>query len=121
MPITYEFEQDGKTLKVKASGTDDNLDEVKQYSMAVIQAGVQSGCERVLCDERDLQYRLSTIDTFELARYIVEHAPHVAKVAIVYSVENAQDAAFFETVASNRGLLVKLFKELDEATAWLQD
>ncbi|NTW48619.1 MAG: hypothetical protein HGB19_02575 [Chlorobiales bacterium] len=121
MPITYEFEIDGDTLKVKAAGVDDSLDEVKQYGMAVIEATIQNGCVRVLCDERNLQYKLGTIDTFELAQHIVNSVPRVAKIALVCSADDIKDASFFETVVVNRGLMVKAFKELDAATAWLQN
>jgi hypothetical protein len=87
MSITYEIEVNGDMLRVKASGADDHLDEVKQYGIALIAAAIQNQCVRVLCDESDLQYRLGTIDTFELGQYIAENAPRIAKIAIVCKAE----------------------------------
>lgn len=121
MSITYTFEVIGDTLSVKASGEDDNLDEVKQYGIAVIEKVLESNCTRAICDERELRYKLGTFDTFELAQHIVQNAPRVAKIAIVCSDKDIQDASFFETVVVNRGLRVKAFKELDEAKTWLDD
>ena len=44
------------------------------------------------------------------------------RVAIVYSATNRkldEDLLFFETVARNRNLPYRVFKELEEAQTWL--
>ena len=58
-------------------------------------------------------------DTFESARYIAESVPHVVKVAIACNPQSYPDGQFWETVAVNRGLSVRFFKDLAQAAAWL--
>jgi hypothetical protein len=119
MAITYHIEIEKPLLRVTASGKDENLEQVIEYGMAVVNAAFSSGCTKVLCNEQELEYSLGTIDTFESARFISEAAPGVAKVVIVCREEQIEDAALWETVAINRGLTVKVFKQLAEAEKWL--
>lgn len=61
-----------------------------------------------------------TFDTYESARLIVEAAPKIAQVAIVCKDDDFKDAQFWETVASNRGLHIRVFKDPTSAEEWLQ-
>ncbi|MBK9359206.1 MAG: hypothetical protein IPN08_17820 [Bacteroidales bacterium] len=119
MGIAYNFVVENELLRVKASGKDGNLDEVKAYGMSIIKAALDHGSEKVLCDESGLEYTLGTIDTFESARYISEYAPKIARIAIVCRSEDYDAAVFWQTVAVNRGLLVKVFNRVDIAEEWL--
>lgn len=120
MAINYSFSVSGKFLRVTATGKDESLEEVENYGMAIIKAAVSSACTSILCDERKLIYNLGTIDTFESAKFISENAPKVAKVAVVCRAQDYSDAVFWETVAVNRGLQVKMFKKVDDAEQWLK-
>ncbi len=111
---------EGATLYVEASGFDETLEEAQAYAGAVIQRALAGGCTRVLCDERKLQYRLSTFDTYELAARTAQAVPSLARVALVCAPECFADATFYENVAVNRGLSVCAFKDLDRARAWLE-
>ena len=119
MAIDYTMTVQDKILTVHAWGFDESLEQVKQYGIALIEACVVNGVTHVLCDERDLEYRLSTIDTYEEAEFISAHAPHVARVAIIPNEKYVQDAQFWETVAVNRGLLVRMFQDPGAARVWL--
>lgn len=121
MAITYSMSLEPPLLRVTASGIDDSLGEVQAYGAAILQACVESGCTRVLCDERELIYNLSVFDTYELARVTSELAPGLGKAAIVCNQDNVSDAQFWETVAVNRGLMVRVFLSLAEAETWLQE
>jgi hypothetical protein len=105
---------------VKASGKDDSLEQVEKYGMAIIEAALSFGCTKILCDETDLEYSLDTFESFEAAKFIAEHAPRISKTAIVCKPSSFVDSAFWETVAINRGLHVKMCKTLDEAEEWLK-
>lgn len=120
MAIHFATTVQGDTLFVKASGYDESLAEVEQYGLAVITECLKHGVTRVLCDERELEYRLNTFDTYEAAGVVAEHAPHVARVAIVCQPRMLPDALGWETFAVNRGLTVRVFDDLDEARNWLQ-
>jgi hypothetical protein len=122
MAIEYQFAEDGfETLCVAAWGRDDSMQEVVGYGRAVIGEAIARGCRRVLCDERGLEYAIGTIDIFEAAQTIADHAPKVARVAIVCAPACAEDADFWETVAVNRSLCVRVFLDPAEARSWLME
>lgn len=121
MPITYTMQVENNLLVVHASGEDKSLEDTQAYGQAVLTRALAENCCRVLCDERNLRYRLSTIDTFALAATLAEVAPHIARVAIVCTPACFSDARFWENVAVNRGLSVCAFKDLDRARAWLAE
>lgn len=119
--IRFETSSDGEKLVVRAAGFDESLEEVQAYGLGVIEAAVAGAFTRILCDERELEYRLKTVDTFQAAEFIAAAAPRVARIAIVCHPGCMEDAAFWETVAVNRGLSVRMFRGLDEATRWLDE
>jgi hypothetical protein len=119
MAIQYHFSSEGDLLVVTASGFDESLGEVEQYSMAVVEKAVQVNCTAILCDEIRLEYRLGTLDTFKAAEFIAGRAPKLGKAAIVCNIQGASDGKFWETVAVNRGLSVRVFTDLSEARRWL--
>jgi hypothetical protein len=121
MALSYTMSMNRDLLSVKAAGSDDSLEEVREYGESVVEACRANGCVRVLCDETDLEYTLGTLDTFELAAFIAEYASNVASVAIVCAQDQFADASFWETVAVNRGLSVRAFKDEEVARDWLKE
>jgi len=83
-------------------------------------AAVEANVTRVLCDEKDLAYTIGTLDTFKAAEHIAKKAPKVARIAFVCHPRYVEDGQFWETVAVNRGLVVRMFTEVEEAEDWLQ-
>jgi hypothetical protein len=120
MSIKYAIEFRDNILRVKATGKDDNLEDVKKYGIAVLEAALSSSCSKVLCDETELEYSLGISDNFESAKFISEQAPKIGKLAIFCKIEQMEDASFWETVAVNRGLQVKVCKSPEEAEEWLR-
>ncbi len=108
MAIEYEFCLENDLLKVTAKGEDENLEEVLEYGKAIIKKAVATDSRRILCDETELKYALSTFDTFEVAKTIAEYAPKVGRIAIICNPENIPDGKFWEDVAVNRGLTIKM-------------
>jgi len=119
MAIHYTSKVDGGILFVTASGFDENLEEVQSYGMGIIGLCKESGVTHVLCDERALEYRLGTIDTYQAGKFISEQAPAVARVAIVCNPGFLSDMGFFEDVVVNRGLALHFFRDIDTAREWL--
>lgn len=119
MAITYSMSAQGSLLRVKASGTDENLQEVTAYGEAIIQSALAHNCTRILCDETELVYALGTFDTFRAAEHIAKVAPKVAKIALICHPDYLADAKFWENVAVNRGLRVRMFLSLDKAEQWM--
>jgi hypothetical protein len=120
MAIHFAYQVDGNTLLVRAVGFDDSLEDVQAYGLAIIRACQDHGVTHVLCDELDLEYRLGTVDTFRAAEFIASQVPALARAAIVCNPRFIADAAFWETVAVNRGLTVRAFTDTTTAMAWLK-
>jgi hypothetical protein len=121
LAIKYTMQVEGALLNVNASGRDDSVQEVKDYGMAIIEKAVAHGITRILCDETDLEYTLSALSTFDAATFIAEVAPKVARVAIVINPKNVEAARFWENVAVNRGLQVRLSTDRERALKWLTE
>jgi hypothetical protein len=119
MAIKYIAEIGENLLLITASGRDDNVRQVIDYGTAVIDLAIRHGATLILCDERNLEYRLDTFDTFQTAKHIAELAPKVIRVAIVCDPEFLEDGKFWETVAVNRALQVRVDTDIDRAKAWL--
>jgi hypothetical protein len=119
MAINYTLKKEGNNLEVTAAGFDGSLEEVQEYGMAVLQEAIRGNVSTVLCDETQLEYRLGTLDTYTSAEFISAHAPKLARVAIVCNDKGYTDASFWETVVVNRGLTVRVFKDVLEARKWL--
>ncbi len=119
MAIRYAMQVEEGTLVVRASGFDESLAEVEQYGAAVIAACRAHGVTRVLCLEQELEYRLSTLDTFRAAEFVALHAPKVGRIAIVCAAASLPDGQFWENVVVNRGLTAAVFADPVAADHWL--
>lgn len=106
-------------LVVKTKGYDESLAEVRNYNEVVKAEAERQKCNKVLCDERELEYRLSIPETYELANYLSEAIKNFKRIAIVTNKGNQETAEFWETVAINRGVIAKVFYNFIEAKRWL--
>jgi hypothetical protein len=119
MAISYLMETDGYLLKVWAKGKDDSPDDVYKYMAAIVAKAIESESKKILCDERQLEYAVSILDTFELAEEASKYSGKFAMIAIVCNKKYLKDGKFYETVASNRGLKILVTDNYDDAVKWL--
>ena len=119
MAISFTSRVEGNTLVVHASGFDESLEEVQAYGMGVIEACLAGGVTRILCEELDLEYRLGTFDTYQAAEFLSANVPLLARAAVVCQPKHLEEGRFWETVAVNRGLSVRVFTDPEEARRWL--
>ena len=119
MPISFKHEIVGKTLKVYTSGKDDSLEDAINYTLAIIDIAKKQECTKIYCDERQLEYAISIIDTYQLAKKAAEEVKGLRKIAIVCDEKFLDDGKFYETVARNRGLIVFVTTDNEEALEWL--
>lgn len=120
MAISYQFKViENNILFVKTTGFDRDLDDAKNYGIAIMNKAVEHGTPKILCDEMELEYRLSIVETFHLAKYISKNAPAYAKLAIVTNKVNKFAGDFFANVGNNRGLTINFFSSVDGAKEWL--
>lgn len=78
--------------------------------------------KRVLIDIRRMSGGLDTLETYEVAGHEIprqESVRRALRAAILDRPENIERIRFFETVAVNRGLNVKVFADEDLAVEWL--
>jgi hypothetical protein len=120
MAIQFKTKTEGTLLLIETWGDDESLEEVQQYGLAIIQACLETRVTRVLCDERQLEYRLATVDTFKSAEFLATNAPRLVKMAVVCAEKYFADLKFWETVANNRGLEVRAFQDLEAARHWVE-
>lgn len=120
MAIKTEFEVDHDLLIVTASGEDDSLEEVQAYARKIIETAIENNCSKIICDERNLIYLLSVSDTYELAKDTAFVAPKIAHTAIITLPEYKEIVEFWEMVALNRGLSIKVFYDKASALKWLR-
>lgn len=121
MAINYTIKNEHDYLKVVAKGKDDNFNEVKKYEEAIISEAINNQCTKIFCDESELEYSISIIDTFKLAEEASKYAPNLTKLAIVCNKKYLSDGKFYETVATNRGLHVLVTDKYEEADQWIKD
>jgi hypothetical protein len=117
--IKFQITPKENYLHVKASGRDENLDEVMNYGFSIKNAAIKNQLHRIFCDERDLIYSLGIMDTYEAAANLAESTSEYAKIAILINPSNLEEGEFWEDVAINRGLQVKMFLKEEEAFEWL--
>ncbi len=120
MAIEYRFEKLGDILVVETRGYDEGLDAALEYNRVVAERAKQLGCEKILAIEKDMEYRLSIVDTYKLADQLSKFALSFKKIAVVTNEENKDAAQFWEDVANNRGVFVRVFYSLEDAKAWLE-
>ncbi len=81
------------------------------------------GISRVLIDLRGMGGGLDTLETYEVAGHELPRQPNVRRFlrsAILDQPGNIERIRFFETVAVNRGLNVKIFDNEEQAVRWLK-
>jgi hypothetical protein len=84
----------------------------------------ERGVFRLLIDVRTMTGKLDTLETFDVAGRGIPNrteARRLVRSAILDRTENIERIRFFETVAVNRGLRVKVFDDEAEAVRWLQE
>ncbi len=121
MPIQFTSKIEGDIHIFTVTGSDNSLENAIEYSTSLIKEAQKNNSQKVLCDERGLDIELSTVDTFHLAELTVKMlSASSARIAVVYKPEYLEKCKFYEMVTSNRGMLVHITTDYDEAYEWLK-
>jgi hypothetical protein len=120
MGITFTAEKRGKILHVIAEGFDESIKDVLAYSSGVLRAAIKNRTPHVLCDERNLKYGINDMETYLTAEQTAESIPAAHRVAILVRPDQYEEAVFWELVASNRFMNVKVFTNEDMAWTWVK-
>jgi hypothetical protein len=98
--------------------------ELAEIVKANLELAAEKGALRFLGDCRELPNSEPIIDAYELATMLdrlgVDHRSREALV-VTPDPTHASSFDFYVTVTSNRGLQVRLFETIEEATEWLRN
>jgi hypothetical protein len=119
LAINTQFHVIGNVLVTTASGFDEGLNEVIDYNYKILEEAIRHNCTGVLCDERNLKYRLSLFETYQLGQYMTENIRFIKHIAIISNNSHEEILSFWENVTNNRGVHARVFYNTEEAINWL--
>ena len=79
----------------------------------------EHGCTKVLIETTRPERQLDTMSAFESGRVLAGQVAGVSIAICLHNFEFDDLAAFFKTVAQNRGVKVEYFSSVDDALRWL--
>ena len=80
----------------------------------------QPGKYEILLNTREAETGLSVVDIFELGQALADHPSlRRSKIALLTSMNDAEQAGFLETVAANQGVRVRVYTDFEQAITWL--
>ena len=127
MGIQQEMHFEAGLLKVDASG-EFSLEEAKRMFLEMLEAVVQHQAEKVLFDGRNLKGNPARIDRFFYGYFAATETislvaksriPQAPRFAYIIHEPLRDPRRYGETVAINRGMNVRTFETLEEASEWL--
>jgi hypothetical protein len=127
MSMSLEISPEPGFLHVGAMGTF-SLQEAKRTFIEVLEAVALNKTDKVLFDGQGLAGNPEVVERFyygefaakSVAKFAARGVSRDTKFAYVLKVPMLDPRRFGETVAVNRGMVVKAFDNLDDAIAWLE-
>lgn len=120
MEYTSEFDAGTGICRIHVTGDYQRARDSETFKRFIGEQLAGTACWRYLFDMRDAQMQSSTVASYEAAN----PAPEVK--AMLFNVRTAvllaritQDDQFFENVAVNRGLPLRVFTDESQAREWL--
>ena len=125
MSIQQNMHFQSGLLSIDASG-EFSLEDAKQAFLELLEAVVQYKAEKILFDGRNVKGKPEDMERFyygefaarETHRIVVEHKI-VPRFAYVMHEPLRDTTRLGETVAVNRGMIVKVFETPEDAIEWL--
>ena len=125
MSLQQKMHIESGLLSVDASG-DFSLEDAKLAFLEMLGAVAQYKAEKILLDGRNVNGNPRDIERFyygefaarETRKIVVEHKI-VPRFAYVLHEPLRDPARLGETVAMNRGMVIKVFENPEDATEWL--
>jgi hypothetical protein len=126
MIMLQEIHPDGDLLRVRATG-EFSLEEAKRNFLEMMEAVALHKSKRVLVDGQTITGNPRAIERFYYGEFsadvVVQHQTRTGsgsiRFAYVLKEPVLDPKKFGETVAANRGMLIKVFDNLEEALEWL--
>ncbi len=118
MAYRLSIDSGGGYIHIELLGTLTQID-IDEALKEILTIRRQQNVDCILCDQRKLQFPPNNIVVFDTAKQISSGPFTGMKLAIVR--ETIPERHFFQTVATNRSGIVKIFDEEEEAKRWLQN
>lgn len=99
-----------------------SVDDIKQAATETLALGAKNNVKCYLGDCSTLEPHKSLFDVYAIARFLFGlNIKHQVREAIILPGKplSAKQLKFYETLAFNRGFLVKVFNSREDAVAWL--
>ena len=119
---TVKVRMEPEYLLIERAGTIATLEDQKIGSDACYREVIKNNVDRVLIDDRQLQFNTSILDQCDMVGYYndeYEVEIRSVRVAFVVNHDDKELHDFWELYAGNRGYLWKVFREMDDAIAFL--
>lgn len=122
MPWDVRYDAERRFVETRFAGRVEP-DVLRTAAVATLHCGAEHGTHRYLADCTLLEGGHSVLDLYGLLEILVEARPPAFREALLMPSLDAprQDVEFWETSCANRGFVVKLFAERDDALAWLTE
>jgi hypothetical protein len=124
MACTVDYDDATGVIRVLLTGAVTGA-ELREASEAALTLGSQRGTEKFLVDCRAMLFRASTLDLFYIPekQYEGRMDRRRARFAVVAPTtpDELEAARFYETVCLNRDWQARVFHQLADAIAWLNE
>jgi len=105
-------------LHVEVSGAFDKAN-AREFLRQIFGASREHALSKVFVDIRNIRGPIPTMARFELAEFLASEKDDQIRFAVLESPGQVPDDRFFETVAANRGGIVRVATDVEEAFQWL--
>lgn len=118
-PYQITFEERPRYLYVYVTGDSDSYEISRRYWLEVSAMSAETGYKRILIEE-DILETVSISDMYRLASELPQMGFFGVRLAFVDRyAEHSELNEFGELVAVNRGIMGKIFNDLQAAEEWL--
>ncbi len=119
MPEEVTVRDDLQVIQV-TSCDDVTMEEFTKTLSSILKIRKDRGLTKVFVDGTAVTSYPSTFPVFEFGSQVAASLRGM-RVAIVATPDKRDESSFFETVARNRGVNVRIFNSPDTALAWLTE
>ena len=118
MPLRYEISRSGRYVRFDASG-DATLEDMHQFVQAVEASTRAGGDRRVLVDLTRVREDLKFTDHYAIGELVARRLAHLDRLAAL--VPAGRRTGTSEKVANAQAILLRVFVDLAQAIAWLDE
>ena len=119
MPQHIQIEPKEGYLHVEVSGVFDQT-KAKGFIREILNACQRYELSKIFVDIRKIKGPIPNVARFKLAEFLAAEQTVPVRMAVFESAGQVPDDGFFENVAVNRGVMVRVSTDLKEVVKWLE-